>query len=231
MKTIREQILTALETELGQLRTANGYYTDVGQKVIRGRYDASPDELPAIVLIDNIESAARGGSYMELSMPVSVEASMYFGTHNASIEGNKLLGDLLVNMTSTRLTLAFTSGSRQPRLGQTITGVTSGATAVLETINLSTGSWGGGNAAGTFSIRLPWGEFESETLNNEGGETIALTPGTITLVPRLSDLVNDIEYQTGGVEIQPDPGENIVKVTAVFTIHYVTLAGNPYKQT
>lgn len=231
MKTIREQIISTLKTELEKLRITNGYYTDVGQRVIRGRYDISADEIPAIVLLPGTESAEREGFHTTISLPVSLEAFIYFGTHNAGIEGNKVLGDLLVNMTGVRLALAFSNGSRQPAPGQTISGASSSATGVLESITVSSGAWATGDAAGTFSIRLPYGEFTSETLKNEGNETIAQTPGTITLIPRLANLVNDIEYQSGGVEIFPDPGENIVKTTAEFIIHYVTLTGNPYKQT
>lgn len=231
MLTIREQIISKLKTELEKILSTNGYYTDIGQHAIRGRYDISADEIPAVVLLPGTESAEREGFHTTISLPVSLEAFVHFGTHNADIEGNKVLGDLLVNMASVRLTLVFNTGSKQPVLGQTISGASSLATGVLESITVTSGAWATGDAAGTFSIRLPYGEFTSEALENEGGETIAQTTGAITLIPRLSNLVNDIEYQSGGVEILPDPGENIVKTTAEFIIHYVTLTGNPYKQT
>lgn len=230
MKTIREQVISALATELANIRIANGYHTDIGQNIVRGRYDLWPAELPAIVLIADTESVVRRDSHVELSIPVNLEAFVHFGTHNSAIESEKVLGDLLVNMLSTRLMVAFTNGSREPQLGRTLTGATSGATAILESITLSSGAWASGTAAGTFSVRMPHGDFESEILKNEGNETIAQTDGTITLMPRLSDLVNDIEYQNGGIDILPDPGENIVKTVATFTVHYVTLTGNPYQQ-
>ena len=231
MKTIREQILSKLTTTLEEITLSNGYYTNIGQNVVRGRYDVAPDELPAIVVIAETESVIYKDSHLELSIPVTLEAFVHFYTHNPAIEGEKILGDLLVNMLSTRLSLAFHTGSKEPITGHIITGATSNATTVLESVSKSSGSWAVGNAAGTFNIRMPYDDFESEIIKNENGETLAQTTGAVTLIPRLNNLTNSIEYLNGGIVTQPEPGENILKVTAEFTIRYVTLTGNPYKQT
>lgn len=66
-------------------------------------------------------------------------------------------------------TLAYTSGgTTEVAVGDTITGATGGATAIVDSIILSSGTWVGGNAAGTLNIRIQSGTFESENLNVDG---------------------------------------------------------------
>ena len=61
--------------------------------------------------------------------------------------------------------LAFTSGgTHEVLVDDTLTGETSGATAVVSAIILSGGTWAGGDAAGTFYFSTQTGTFEAETL-------------------------------------------------------------------
>lgn len=61
--------------------------------------------------------------------------------------------------------LDFTSGgTHEVIVGDTLTGETGGATAVVSAIVLSGGSWAGGDAAGTFYFSAQTGTFEAETL-------------------------------------------------------------------
>ena len=63
-------------------------------------------------------------------------------------------------------TLAFTSGGTYvTKVGDTITGATSGATATVAFVEVTSGSFAGGNAAGTLRLRYQTGTFQSETLN------------------------------------------------------------------
>lgn len=63
-------------------------------------------------------------------------------------------------------TVAFTSGGvYQVAENDTITGATSGATAVVKRIILTSGTWAGGDAAGTFVLYTQTGTFQSENLN------------------------------------------------------------------
>jgi len=58
--------------------------------------------------------------------------------------------------------LSFTSGGvHVPTLGDTIVGVTSGATAVIEQIEVSSGTWAGGDAAGDLHISSQIGTFSA----------------------------------------------------------------------
>ena len=62
--------------------------------------------------------------------------------------------------------LAFTSGGTTAiSVGDTITGATGGATAIVCCVTLTSGTWAGGDAAGEFLIYGQVGTFEAEELN------------------------------------------------------------------
>lgn len=236
MKTIREQILELIKTELAKITTANGYNTNIGLNVVRGRYDLFPAELPALVMIANQDTAEERLGHDVKSIPLVIAgfkvcqnaATDY--SDRVARDAEAILGDIITCVQSPRVTIPFSSGIREPALGSTLIGSSSGATSILESISLSSGSWAGGDAVGTLSVRLPWLTYTTESILNAGGETIASTTGTMTLIPPFSDLLNNIEYQRGGIEPLPDPGEDILKVSVLFAVYYTTLAGNPYKQ-
>lgn len=83
--------------------------------------------------------------------------------------------------------LAFTSGGTYVTVeGNTITGATSGATAVITRVVLESGSWAGGDAAGRFIFASQTGTFQAENLNvgaNLNVATIAGNGSAITLSP------------------------------------------------
>ena len=63
--------------------------------------------------------------------------------------------------------LAFTSGgTTEIAIGDTITGDTSGSTALVMHVELSSGTWAGGDAAGNFYLRNQSAAFQSENLNS-----------------------------------------------------------------
>ena len=78
--------------------------------------------------------------------------------------------------------IAFTSGgTHEVLVADTLTGATSGATAVVQEIVVTSGTWGGGDAAGWFILITQSGTFQSETLN-EGANTNVCTIGSDTSV-------------------------------------------------
>lgn len=83
--------------------------------------------------------------------------------------------------------ISFTSGGTYTMaVGDTITGATSGATAVLTKVILSSGSYAGGDAAGRLFFASQTGTFQSENLNvgaNSNVSTIAGNSAAITLSP------------------------------------------------
>lgn len=236
MLTIRETILQLIKAELAKITTANGYHTNIGLNPVRGRYDLFPTELPAVVMVADQDSAEPHLGHGVHSIPLIIAGFATFPTaytdysDRAARAAEAIMGDIQTCLLSRRITIDFSSGIREPALGTVLTGSSSGAASILESISLSSGSWAAGTATGTFSVRLPWLDYTTESILNAGGETLAATTGTMTLIPPFSDLLNDIEYQRGGIETLPDPGEDIIKVSVTFAIKYVTLAGNPYKQ-
>jgi hypothetical protein len=70
--------------------------------------------------------------------------------------------------------LVFTSGGTYTvSPGDTITGATSGATAIVEKVTLTGGTWAGGDAAGTLSVYGQSGTFEAENLNVGSNSNVA----------------------------------------------------------
>jgi len=236
MITIREQILQLIKAELAKILISNGYYTNIGLHTIRGRYDVFPSELPAVVLLADQEEAIAFTGRDECEMNITISGFSKYSnsypeyTDRLAHDAEAILGDIKTCMTSIRFTLDFSSGSIEPRVGMTITGSSSGATSIVESISVASGSWATNDAAGTLSLRLPWQDYTTESLLTPGGGVIASTTGTMTLIPPFSDLLNNIEYRRGGIDPLPDPGEGAMKISANFSVVYVTLAGNPYKQ-
>jgi hypothetical protein len=79
--------------------------------------------------------------------------------------------------------VAFTSGSVEPSKGDTIRGRTSGANAVLEYIELTSGTWVGTDAAGFMLLSnhngTAWSTGETFAANDSGGPD----EGTLTATP------------------------------------------------
>jgi hypothetical protein len=84
-------------------------------------------------------------------------------------------------------TIAFTSGgTTEVSEDDVLVGATSGASATVKRIIVTSGSWAGGDAAGIFILYSQSGTFEAENLNISGGAsnvaTIASDSTAVTLV-------------------------------------------------
>ena len=83
--------------------------------------------------------------------------------------------------------VSFTSGGTyEVAEGNTITGATSGATAVITRVVLTSGTWAAGTAAGKLIFASQTGTFQAENLNvgaNLNVATIAGNSSAITLLP------------------------------------------------
>jgi hypothetical protein len=97
-------------------------------------------------------------------------------------------------------TIAFTSGGTyEVQEDDTITGATSGATAVVKRIIVSSGTWAGGDAAGTFVIYSQTGTFQSENLNVGAELNVATIAGNSTATTLSKDGRYEFEnYNFGG---------------------------------
>jgi len=79
--------------------------------------------------------------------------------------------------------LLFTSGgTHEVVVGDTLTGATGGATAVVSSITLSGGSWAGGDAAGQFVLTDQSGTFQSETLNEGANVNVCTIVGDSSVI-------------------------------------------------
>lgn len=84
--------------------------------------------------------------------------------------------------------LPFTSGgTHEVLVGDTLTGATGGATADVVLIEVTGGTWGGGDAAGFFIMRNQSGAFESENLNEGGNGNVCTIAADSTLAAALPD--------------------------------------------
>jgi hypothetical protein len=102
-------------------------------------------------------------------------------------------------------------------------------------VSLDSGSWAGGDAAGSLTLRRVKGMFE----NNEDLEVSAVT-GTATADGTLSGsgpvdllaggLADAITFFSGNL-IMPDADGKTVGANVVFYVRYKQTAGNPYSQT
>lgn len=77
-------------------------------------------------------------------------------------------------------TLAFTAGTVTISGGDTVTGNTSGATAHVLVVAVSSGTFGGGNAAGTLVVTAISGAFQNGEPLYVGGVSHATASGTLT---------------------------------------------------
>jgi hypothetical protein len=99
----------------------------------------------------------------------AVAAGLAFATYDASASGDR--------------TVAFTSGGTYEILpGDTITGATSTSTARVVAVTLSTGTWAGGDAAGTLTLDTRNGALQAENLNVGGNTNVATIGGDSTAV-------------------------------------------------
>lgn len=91
-------------------------------------------------------------------------AGLSFATYDASASGQR--------------TVAYTSGGTYEILpGDTITGATSGSTARVVSLTLTSGTWAGGDAAGTLTLDDRNGALQAENLNVGGNTNVATIAG------------------------------------------------------
>ncbi|MFA5445888.1 MAG: DUF2341 domain-containing protein, partial [Bacteroidales bacterium] len=95
----------------------------------------------------------------------------------------ELTHSIFVNTTPI-FTIDFDSGSSEITVGETVTGATSGATGTVLAVELSSGSWEGGDAAGTIQIQDADGLFvDNEELDGSvAGDSAASADGEATRV-------------------------------------------------
>lgn len=93
----------------------------------------------------------------------------------------KFRSDRMILTTIAAKTVAFTSGGTyEVQKGDTITGATSAATALVIGVRLTSGTWAGGDAAGTIFVEQDSGTFQSENLDVGSNTNVATISGALT---------------------------------------------------
>lgn len=98
--TIREQIIANIVSHLEAVRSKNGYLTEIGRRVLRARADISPDELAALVVWPMPEEVTQAYGKNLCVFPISLVGLKQFGTQDASMAAEEILGDLIAAMTA-----------------------------------------------------------------------------------------------------------------------------------
>lgn len=112
---------------------------------------------------------------------------------------------LTIDLTSTNFyviqlrRVAFTSGgTTELTAGTQITGATGGATAKVMSIEVTSGTWAGGDAAGEIFLCSQVGTFQSENLNITGTNNIATIAADSTVYAPIQDIVDAVRRTSGG---------------------------------
>jgi len=153
-KTIREQIISSIVSELADIKTANGYETNMGNTVKRGIRIIDKDRLPGVAIFAHVENNEPLSGRNNLKMNIRIEALANFGNVNPSVMAESMLGDLIK-------------------------------------------------------------KAESLTISKKNSA---------------NGLAESIQYSEGGIEDYPESGQQLIGVSAIFTVNYKTINGDPYSQ-
>ena len=122
------------------------------------------------------------GSGVVIDLPLITAGAQGFKTSPTIAAGDaKFYSDQLISTTLTSKTRAFTSGGTyEVKKGDTITGATSTATAVVIGVRLTSGTWAGGDAAGILFVEQDSGTFQSENLDVGANTDVATIGGALS---------------------------------------------------
>ena len=116
----------------------------------------------------------------------------------------KVAHDRLIPTNLSGKTIAFTSGgTAEVRPGYTLTGATSAATCIVMGVRVTSGTWAGGDAAGSLFVRSDSGTFQSENLN-------ATAQSNICTIGAALDAAGLFKHIAGGVYGFGIPGSQLL---------------------
>jgi len=176
---------------------SSGSLVDVTRKKIHFDHGTSQDTTPA--KDDVIEGATSGAFGTVKSLFGNAPDNGAFGDGDASgtiiFQNATVTGTFQAEQLQYR-TLAFTSGSVEIEVGDTITGLTGGATAVVWKVTKTSGTWAGGDATGTLYLRGQSGTFESENIGTAGATNHATIAGdsTVKIIGDSTATASDEEF-------------------------------------
>lgn len=130
--------------------------------------------------------------------------------HNADVEwtftqADVDKGETVYGAFMWALLLAFNTGTGEIKVGDTVTGATSGATAVVTSVRLHSGTWGGGNAAGRLCVMSKTGTFQANENLQVSAVTKAKAEGdTTSMLMSVNPATTAQKVETLGQKIKCD---------------------------
>jgi len=236
--SIREQIQVSFGTRLANIRTANQYASEMGREVFRAFMPPIDSSLaPCVGYYSDLEENTALYARKEVRvLPVRVQGVAEFGSVAPPVMAERLYADINECVLGDQYALSFDSGGTAEIVaGDLIEGETSGAEGLVISVSLDSGTWAGGDADGTFTLRRVKGLFENnEDLTISAVTGMATVDGTLTgqgPVDLLTGGLADAVTFFSGNLIMPDADGKTVGANIVFYVRYKQIAGNPYSQT
>lgn len=226
--TIRELIISAGEARLADILAIKGFNTDCGTTVYRSW--SRPSSIPCAVYWPGEETYSYDEyGQFTASMSFTVEGFVENGATSKAEMAEKILGDLTEAIFGARKTYSFADGATEVEAGDTLTGDSSGATGHVESVSVASGTWAGGDAAGTVVLRRVVGTFEAEEIN---AASLTIDPDFTYTDPETAFAggYGRLAIVSGGVETYPDEDKSYVGGKLEGVITYETYGGNPYGQ-
>ena len=109
MDTIRQKIISAIESGLASIRKSGGYQTDIGAKVEVAKSAIDQRHLPAVVLWPQSETGVKLQGRNKMTMSARIEGIVSLGANEDAVKiGEMILGDIRKRLES--LTEDITGG-------------------------------------------------------------------------------------------------------------------------
>jgi hypothetical protein len=236
--SIREQILVSFGTRLANIRTANQYASEMGAEVFRSFLPPIDSSLAPCVgyYLDIEENTALYARKEVRVLPVRAQGVAEFGSVAPPVMAERLYADINECVLGDQYTLGFDAGGTAEIVsGDLLEGQTSGAEGLVISVSLDSGSWGVGDAAGSFVLRRVKSSFSNNEDLKVGADTgMATVDGTLSgqgPVDLLTGGLADAVTFFSGNLIMPDADGKTVGANIVFYVRYKQIAGNPYSQT
>lgn len=97
--TIRQQIISAIQSHLTGITKTGGYETDIGKSVHLARKNIGKDDPDSVVVWPKPETSERDEyGMMKHTMPIELEALAAYERENPSTVSERMLGDLIKHM-------------------------------------------------------------------------------------------------------------------------------------
>lgn len=121
-------------------------------------------------------------AYFALFNPAATATTVYNYTDQVS---NTKTDALNIATLRHMMVISFTTGAHEPVAGETITGNTSAATGVVDTVTVTSGTWGGGTAAGTICMYSVTGIWQNAETIKQGIDTVGTSSSTCSVSVRI----------------------------------------------